>query len=142
MIKQEIQQATNSEVTSKTASTNQSKPPTTKKTQNKPALKQSSSRSMSTSTDTDITALRLSPRDTPNRKYFDSGDYELARAGILTSSSVGSIHACPDKLASYAASRSNSSHHLDEFSSSMIFKNHSAPNTLHKSIFSMSNLEE
>ena len=31
----------------------------------------------------------------PNRKYFDSGDYELARAGILSSASVGSIHPPP-----------------------------------------------
>mgnify|MGYP003501652153 FL=1 len=47
------------------------------------------------------------------RKYFDSGDYELAKAGILSASSVGSIHASPEKLVpSSTVSRSNSSHHL------------------------------
>jgi hypothetical protein len=48
------------------------------------------------------------------RKYFDSGDYELAKAGILSASSVGSIHASPEKIVSSSAvSRSNSSHHLN-----------------------------
>lgn len=97
--------------------------------------------------------MRMSPRDTPSRKYFDSGDYELAKAGIVSSSSVGSLHPNPEKLASY--SRSNSSHHLqqfiksfgsrDEFGSSAegSVKNQAAPNTnLKRSTVSITNLED
>jgi hypothetical protein len=39
-----------------------------------------------------------SPRDTPQRKYFDSGDWELAKAGKVDAASVGSEHASPEKL--------------------------------------------
>lgn len=97
--------------------------------------------------------MRMSPRDTPSRKYFDSGDYELAKAGIVSSASVGSLHPNPEKLASY--SRSTSSHHLqqfiksfgsrDEFGSSaeVSVKNQAAPNThLKRSTVSITNLED
>lgn len=69
------------------------------------------SRSLSSSfVDDDVTMLRArSPRDSPRRKYFDSGDYELAKAGIVDAASVGLVHASPEKL---AASRSGSAHHL------------------------------
>ncbi len=94
------------------------------------------------------------------RKYFDSGDYEMARAGIVSSASVGSIHACPENILSISASRSRSidelantfstNHSSSSSSSSSSFgcKSRSAPNTssnnnLHKSItFSLSSLEE
>lgn len=136
MVVQEIQ-STN---VSKVNSVNGSKA-NTPKPQQISTLKPSS-RSFSTEVG-DATMMRLSPRDTPSRKYFDSGDYEMARAGILSSASVGSIHACPEKLMS-SGSRSGSSHHFsqDEMNSFGL-KNQSAPNTgLQKSIFSMSSLEE
>jgi len=51
--------------------------------------------------------------ESPRRKYFDSGDYELAKAGIVNVASVGSIHASPERLAA-SSSRcwSTSSHQL------------------------------
>lgn len=135
MIVQEIH-STN---VSKTASINGSKPDTPKPQiiADTSALKPTS-RSMST----DVTMFRMSPRDTPSRKYFDSGDYEMARAGILSSASVGSIHACPENILSHSASGSRS-RSIEEFSPN-ISKNQPAPNTtsLHKSIFSLSSLEE
>ena len=86
----------------------------------------------------------------PCRKYFDSGDYELARAGILSSASVGSIHPSADKLmASSSASRSarNSRDDLpiSGEQNGLFFRNFSAPNTsthLQKSTFSMASLDE
>lgn len=57
--------------------------------------------------------MRMSPRDTPRRKYFDSGDYELAKAGIFSSSSIGSLHPNPETLLTNSCSRSNSSHYLN-----------------------------
>jgi hypothetical protein len=98
--------------------------------------------------------MRTSLRDTtPSRKYFDSGDYELAKAGIVSSSSVGSIHPNPEKLVSY--SRSSSSHHLQQFIKSFgsrddfgisadgSVKNQVAPNTnLRRSTVSIASLEE
>ena len=59
--------------------------------------------------DGSVLTIRMSPRDTPRRKYFDSGDYELAKVGIVSATSVGSIHVSPEKL---AASRSGSLHHI------------------------------
>jgi len=97
--------------------------------------------------------IRISPRETPSRKYFDSGDYELAKAGIVSSSSVGSLHPNPEKLASY--SRSTSSHHLQQFiksfgsrddfgsSGESSVKNQVAPNTnLKRSTVSIKSLED
>jgi hypothetical protein len=52
-----------------------------------------------------------SPRDSPRRKYFDSGDYELARAGIVDAASVGSIHASPERLATSRWSASSQQLH-------------------------------
>ena len=86
----------------------------------------------------------------PSRKYFDSGDYELARAGILSSASVGSIHPSADKLLASSASRStrNSRDELaiiGEQASGMFCRNLSAPNTathLQKSNFSMASVNE
>lgn len=88
----------------------------------------------------------------PSRKYFDSGDYELARAGILSSASVGSIHPSADKLLMSSASRStrNSRDELASFGgdhggSAVFCRNLSAPNTathLQKSTFSMASLDE
>lgn len=51
--------------------------------------------------------------ESPRRKYFDSGDYELAKAGIVNAASVGSVHASPERLAA-SSSRwwSASSHQL------------------------------
>lgn len=108
----------------------------------------------SLSTDLKANTMKMSPRDTPRRKYFDSGDYELAKAGIVSSSSVGSLHPDPEKLASY--SRSASSHQFiksfgsrDDFGSqssskTIILKNQSTPNTnqLKRSIFSVASLED
>ena len=84
----------------------------------------------------------------PNRKYFDSGDYELARAGILSSASVGSIHPSADKLqhALSSASRSRDEMAVDAHNpTAVICRNLSAPNTathLQKSTFSMASLDE
>lgn len=108
--------------------------------------------SNSSSASASASTLKMSPRDTPKRKYFDSGDYELAKAGILSSSSVGSLHPNPELMASY--SRSNSLHHLQPFIISqkasredlngIIVKNQAAPNTtsLYKSAFSLDDLTE
>lgn len=57
--------------------------------------------------------MRMSPRDTPRRKYFDSGDYELAKVGIVSSASIGSLHPNPETINS--CSRSGSSHYLQPF---------------------------
>ena len=97
--------------------------------------------------------IRMSPREATSRKYFDSGDYELAKAGIVSSSSVGSLHPNPEKLASY--SRSTSSHHLQQFIKSFgsrddfgtsgegSVKNQVAPNTnLKRSTVSIKSLED
>lgn len=54
--------------------------------------------------------MKMSPRDTPKRKYFDSGDYELAKVGIINSASLGSLHPNPEELNS--CSKSGSAHHL------------------------------
>jgi hypothetical protein len=97
-----------------------------------------------------IEKIKLSPRDTPNRKYFDSGDYELAKAGVLSSASVGSLHPNPEKMLAY--SKSFSQHQIQPFIISqrasredleLVVKNQAAPNTnLHKSTFSFDDLVE
>lgn len=74
---------------------------------------------------TEINQLRTrSPRDTPQRKYFDSGDWELAKAGKVDVSCVGSEHASPEKL----HSRSFSAQHLHSamsLNASQISRSHS-----------------
>ena len=124
-------------------------------------------RSFSTEVTSSICAMSTSPTSThsshsassssafklshPNRKYFDSGDYELARAGILSSASVGSIHPSADKLQHALSSASRSTRNsrdemaMDTHNPTVFCRNLSAPNTathLQKSTFSMASLDE
>lgn len=137
------------EIKSENDSQASSKPDTPKLLSLNPANR-SLSTEVSHSSDPSKLTMRMSPKDTPRRKYFDSGDYELAKAGIVSSSSVGSLHPNPEKLASY--SRSGSSQHLqqfiksfgsrDDFGGEGFLKNQSAPNTkLKRSTFSINSLE-
>ena len=66
-------------------------------------------------------ARTRSPRDTPQRKYFDSGDWELAKAGKVDAATVGSEHASPEKL----HSRSFSSQQLSAASAAQISRSQS-----------------
>lgn len=141
------------EIKSENGSQASSKPDTPKLLSFNPTVR-SLSTDVSVTIDSNKSMMRMSPRDTPTRKYFDSGDYELAKAGIVSSSSVGSLHPNPEKLASY--SRSGSSHNMQQFIKSFgsrddfnsgsggeSVKNQTAPNTsLKRSTFSLTSLEE
>ena len=96
-------------------SNHQSKPTTPINISDKLSPVKTATRSLSSSfaESAEINAMAMnirtrSPRDTPQRKYFDSGDYELAKVGKVDAACVGSEHASPEKL----HSRSFSAQHL------------------------------